>query len=198
MLEQEFILAAQSRKNEWLTCYTDRSMRKSAAAEIAMETNDAAALFLDLRKPLLRYLVCMGLSSDEAQDIVQEAFLRLHRHAPGGEAVEQVRGWLFRVAHNEALNRQRKYERRFGSPLDGTAEAVAGPGTPELQLMQKEQRTTLARAVGRLAYAERECLLLRSEGLRYREIAEVMGMGRSTVADTVARAIRKLAEECDV
>ncbi|HXS94555.1 MAG TPA: sigma-70 family RNA polymerase sigma factor [Candidatus Limnocylindrales bacterium] len=171
-------------------------MRKSAAVEIAM-TNDAAALFLDLRQPLLRYLVCMGLNRDEAQDIVQETFLRLQRHTPTGEAMEQMRSWLFRVAHNEALNRRQKYERRFGSPLEGV-EALAGPGTPELAFIEKERRAMVARAVGRLAQVERECLLLRSEGLRYREIAEVLGMGRSTVADTVARAIRKLTEECDV
>jgi len=49
-----------------------------------------------------------------------------------------------------------------------------------------------------LSPSERECLLLRATGLRYREIGEVLGIATSTVNDTVDRAIRKLAEKCNV
>jgi RNA polymerase sigma-70 factor, ECF subfamily len=49
-----------------------------------------------------------------------------------------------------------------------------------------------------LTEPERECLLLRAEGLRYREISDVLGMSPSTVGDTVSRAIKKLAEKCNV
>ncbi len=53
-------------------------------------------------------------------------------------------------------------------------------------------------AVRLLTHAERECLLLRARGLRYREIGEVLGLATSTVGDTVERAIKKLAEKCNV
>jgi RNA polymerase sigma factor (sigma-70 family) len=56
----------------------------------------------------------------------------------------------------------------------------------------------LGEAIRGLPDCERECLLLRAEGLRYREIGEVLNMPTSTVADTVDRAIRKLAEKCHV
>jgi DNA-binding CsgD family transcriptional regulator len=49
-----------------------------------------------------------------------------------------------------------------------------------------------------LAKSERECLLLRVAGLRYREIGEVLGIATSTVGDTVERAMKKLAEKCNV
>jgi len=49
-----------------------------------------------------------------------------------------------------------------------------------------------------LSRNERECLFLRAEGLRYREIGEVLGLPTSTVADTVARAVKKLAESYHV
>ena len=163
-----------------------------------MKPTDATALFQELRKPLLRYLVCLGLTADESQDVVQEAFLRLQRHLRAGGATCQIRSWLFRVAHNEALNRQQRYERRFHSPLDDFAESVADPATPEMKLLKKEKSVRLVRAIRSLGKVEPECLLLRAEGLRYREIAEVMGIGCSTVADTLERALRKLAEECDV
>ena len=79
---------------------------------------EATTLYRELRKPLLRYLVCLGLSSDEAQDVVQDAFLSLHRHLASGGSQENIRGWLFRVAHNQARNRQNSYDRRFGAPLE--------------------------------------------------------------------------------
>jgi RNA polymerase sigma-70 factor, ECF subfamily len=70
--------------------------------------------------------------------------------------------------------------------------------TPERALLEKEKFGRLGKAIRQLAEAERECLLLRAEGLRYREIGEVLGIPTSTVADTVARAIKKLSEECNV
>lgn len=163
-------------------------------------TNDreATTLFGELRKPLLRYLACLGLSSDEAQDVVQDAFLSLHRHLSAGGSMDNIRGWLFRVAHNQARNRQNSYDRRFSAPLDDAA-AVAGAeldeATPERVLLEKEKFERLGNAIRTLAGPERECLLLRASGLRYREIGEVLGIATSTVADIVERAVKKLAEK---
>jgi RNA polymerase sigma factor (sigma-70 family) len=56
----------------------------------------------------------------------------------------------------------------------------------------------MGKAIRSLTDCERECLLLRAEGLRYREIGEVLGIPTSTVGDTVDRAIKKLAEKCNV
>jgi RNA polymerase sigma-70 factor, ECF subfamily len=159
---------------------------------------EATELFEELRKPLLRYLVCLGLSPDEAQDIAQDAFLSLHRHMTSGGAQENIRSWLFRVAHNQARNRQTSYDRRFATPLDASRDDMLDHATPERELLTKEKFRQLRTAIRSLTEAERECLLLRAEGLRYREIGEVLGMATSTVADSVDRAIRKLAEKCNV
>jgi RNA polymerase sigma-70 factor (ECF subfamily) len=146
-----------------------------------------------LRQPLIRYLVSLGLSGDESQDVAQEAFLRLHRHVAGGGAAGNLRSWLFRVAHNEARNRQKTYARRYGSSMDGVDAPDASD--PERSLLAKERRCRLERAVRELPDLERECLRLRAGGRRYREISETMGVPLSTVAGAVERAIRKLAEE---
>src|SRR5579862_2217922 len=100
---------------------------------VRFETGDreATTLFRELRKPLLRYLMCLGLSADEAQDVVQDAFLSLHRHLSAGGSQENMRSWLFRVAHNQARNRQNSYYRRFGSPLDAGMDSISGDVTPE-------------------------------------------------------------------
>ena len=159
---------------------------------------EATQLFRELRKPLLRYLVCLGLSPDEAQDVVQDAFLSLHRHLACGGSQANIRSWIFRVAHNAARNRQSRYERRFAAPLEDGLGLVLDKATPEHVVLEKEKFRTLRKAIRLLTESERECLLLRAGGLRYREIGEVLGLSISTVGDIVERAIRKLAEKCNV
>jgi RNA polymerase sigma-70 factor, ECF subfamily len=167
-------------------------------SRFATDMCEATSLYRELQKPLLRYLVCLGLSKDEAQDVVQDAFVSLQRHLAGNGSKESIRGWLFRVAHNQARNRQKSYARRFAAPLDKGVEAIADRETPERAVLKKEKFQRLEKAMRLLTENERECLLLRAGGLRYREIGEVLGLSTSTVGDTVERAIRKLAEKCNV
>ena len=159
---------------------------------------EVTTLYRELRKPLLRYLVCLGLSSDEAQDVVQDAFISLHQHMASGGSRENIRSWVFRVAHNRARNRQASYDRRFRAPLDAGAQSISSEATPERAVLEKEKFQRLGRAILLLSDSERECLLLRAGGLRYREIGEVLGIPTSTVGDTLERAIKKLAEKCNV
>jgi len=167
-------------------------------SRLATGESETTTLYRELRKPLLRYLVCLGLSMDEAQDVVQDALLGLHRHVSGGGSQENIRGWLFRVAHNQARNRQTSYDRRFSEPLDPEIDSVLDEATPERFLLEKEKFRRMAKAIGSLTDCERECLLLRAGGLRYREIGEVLDIPTSTVGDTLDRAIKKLAEKCNV
>jgi RNA polymerase sigma-70 factor (ECF subfamily) len=167
-------------------------------SRFAPDSCEATTLYRELRKPLLRYLVCLGLSADEAQDVVQDAFLGLHRHLAAGGSQENIRSWLFRVAHNGARNRQHSYDRRFGTPLDPDLDSISEDASPEQVVLEKEKFRQLGKAIRLLTESERECLLLRAGGLRYREIGEVLGISTSTVGDTVDRAIKKLAEKCNV
>jgi len=161
-------------------------------------SSEVTTLYRELRKPLLRYLICLGLTSDEAQDVVQDTFLCLQRHLTSGGDQENIRGWLFRVAHNQARNRQTSYHRRFAEALDGEKAFLVDDTTPEQVVLKKEKVRQVAAAIQLLTKSERECLLLRAGGLRYREIGEVLGIATSTVGETVERAIRKLAEKCNV
>src|ERR1700732_5597223 len=106
---------------------------------LASGPSEVTTLYRELRKPLLRYLVCLGLSTDEAQDVVQDAFLSLHRHLASDRSQENIRSWLFRVAHNGARNRQHSYDRRFGKPLDLDLDWIAVEATPEQVVLEKEQ-----------------------------------------------------------
>jgi len=136
--------------------------------------------------------------ADEAQDVVQDVFVKLHRHLAQGGSQENIRSWLYRVAHNQARNRQKSYDRRFVASLEGEIDTILDEKTPERAMLEKERLRKVGRAIHLLTESERECLLLRSGGLRYREIGEVLGIPTSTVCDTVERAIKKLAEKCNV
>ena len=163
-------------------------------SRLATGTGEVTSLYRELREPLLRYLVCLGLSKDEAQDVVQDTFLSLHRHLTSNGQQDNIRGWVFRVAHNQARNRQGSYHRRFAEPLDLQVDGVLDETTPERVVLEKEKFQRLAKAIATLSNSERECLLLRAAGLSYREIGETLGIPTSTVGDTVERAIRKLTE----
>jgi RNA polymerase sigma-70 factor (ECF subfamily) len=102
------------------------------------------------------------------------------------------------VAHNRARNHQQSYSQRMGEPLDPVFDTASRDATPEQAVLATEKFRRLDKAVRSLGGQERECLMLRAEGLRYREIGEVLGIPTSTVADVVERAIRKLAEKCNV
>jgi RNA polymerase sigma-70 factor (ECF subfamily) len=149
-------------------------------------------MFGELRQPLLRYLVCLGLPSEEGREVVQETFLRLHQHVARGGSRENLRSWVFRVAHNRALNCQKRSGRSAGEPVPDVETPVAGP---EQLLLEKERLARLRAAIRGLPRVQQECLHLRAEGLRYREIADVLEIGVTTVADHLDRAIRKLAKE---
>ncbi len=167
-------------------------------ARLATDSCEATTLYRELRKPLLRYLAGLGLSIEEAQDVVQDAFLSLHQHLEAGGSQENIRSWMFRVAHNCARNCQTSYARRHGESLGPDFDSVSHAATPEETVLAKEKFRRLDEAIRSLAAQERECLMLRAEGLRYREIGEVLGIATSTVGDTVERAIKKLAEKCNV
>ena len=153
------------------------------------------ALFDELRRPLARYLVCLGMRREEAREVVQDAFLKLHRHVAAGGSRENLRSWLFRVAHNQARNCQKSSRpSAMANAEDGAGRADPAAG-PEQLLLEKERMERLASAMAALPEIHRECLHLRAEGLRYREIAEVLGIGVSTVAEHLDRAIRKLGKE---
>jgi RNA polymerase sigma-70 factor, ECF subfamily len=76
-------------------------------------------LVADVRPQLLRYCARMIGSAVDGEDIVQEALAKVYYQLPQLGHVESLRAWLFRVAHNKALDYLRRYDVRFGEPLEG-------------------------------------------------------------------------------
>jgi len=156
--------------------------------------------FESLRDPLARYLMsAFGGEQSLAEEITQDAFVQLYRYMARGHAIENVRAWTFRVAHNLAVHRVKKQQ--FLAPLNDEQweelqrSLVGNELNPEQNLLQKEKLNRLRAAIGRLTLVERECLNLRTKGLRYREIGEIVDISTRSVASTLYRVITKLAKE---
>jgi len=158
--------------------------------------NQIVELYDSLRPSLFAYLSCLGLSSDEAEDLIQESFLRLVRHLVANGDHENLRGWLFRVAHNLTMDLFRSSRRRVEATPDHELTTLdsADPGlNPEEIAIKKEEFGRLQAAMGRLTPQQRYTVLMRVEGLRYREIARVLGISTQRVAEVVQRALTRLA-----
>lgn len=157
------------------------------------------ALFDQLREPLLRYVVSLRISPERGEEIIQETFLRLFEHLKAHKPDANLRGWLFRVAHNFALRDLRGRGAQMLSSHatpDFFAEASEDPSPdPEQRLILSQREAGLLEALKKLPLADQQCLHLRAEGLRYREIATVLNLGVSTVADNLHRAIDALRKE---
>lgn len=149
-------------------------------------------LFEESRDDVYRYLLTLGLHPPQAQEAVQEVFLRLYATLRKGEEIQNERAWIFRVAHNHGLKvRERQTSEE---PFDPRMEAaLAAPaGSPESELLERERMTRFHNAVEGLSEQQRRCLFLRMEGLRYPEIGAALGISASAVGEFLRRAVARL------
>jgi RNA polymerase sigma-70 factor (ECF subfamily) len=171
-------------------------MEKESTAE-----DKITDLFVALRNSIFSYLVAVfgRGSANDIEDITQDAFLQLHRYLQKGHEIENPRAWLFRVAHNNAVNRIKT--RQFIAPLDdleweAICQKLPDPGiTPEQRTQRLEDFAIVHEAMKRLSLAERQCLHLRAEGLRYKEIGDILNMSVPSVGKALRKAIKKLMLE---
>jgi RNA polymerase sigma-70 factor, ECF subfamily len=140
------------------------------------------------------YALCLGVPQAQAQEVTQEVYLRLYQTMRKSEEILNVRAWLFRVTHNLSL-KVRAREKTFRS-VSPDWERFTGltVESPERAMLNREKMRKVQSALDTLSLEQRNCLYLRSEGLRYREIADVMGISSSAVNEFLRRAISRLAE----
>jgi RNA polymerase sigma-70 factor, ECF subfamily len=157
--------------------------------------------FEQLRLPVFRYLLRKTHNTGRAEDLTQETFLRLCRHLLDNKPLENPKAWLFTVANNLAIDVARSDGHSIDLDEQNWREIEESRSSmqsdPESILIQNERLDRLQLAVLNLTPLQRECLHLRADGLRYREIAELLAISVSTVADAVRRATVKLAREVD-
>lgn len=149
-------------------------------------------LFDEFRAPLLRYLVSLGLPIPDAEDILQEVFLALFHHLRNQKPTDNLRGWIFRVGHNQAL-KSRERNTRAESAADCNWQLTDPNPNPEEQTASNRLQSRLLNIVNALSERDRCCLNLRAEGLRYREIAEALDISLGSVAASLSRSLARLS-----
>lgn len=129
-----------------------------------------------------------------AEDVAQEAFLRVYRHAPSLEQPEAFRAWLYRIAINSARDALRRRQRRREVSLEDIEQpARAVPGTVEDLAAARELRRDMTQALAEMRDEHRAPFVLREvEGLTYKEIASVLGWPLGTVQVRIHRARQEL------
>lgn len=151
------------------------------------------SLFEELFKryyPLLYRLAyrCIG-QRDEADDIVQEVFLRFYRLPLRATSEEEQRAWLYRVTTNLSLNALRARKRRQfyeekAPPGGNTVDML----NPEEQALVGEEAALIRAILAELPERQQRALVLRGLGLSYAEIAAVTGVLPASVGSLIARA----------
>jgi RNA polymerase sigma-70 factor (ECF subfamily) len=166
----------------------------------SMVEEKVIGLFDELRIPLLRYLAGFPLTLQDSEDVIQEVFLALFQSLRSGKSHQNVRGWLFRVAHNLALKKHLRSRKNIenAGPLMAVEERVADPApSPEDQFAFHQVQKRLLSVVRAMPEQNRWCLYLRAEGLRYREIAEVLDISLGSVALYLERSLAHIARAAE-
>jgi RNA polymerase sigma-70 factor (ECF subfamily) len=151
---------------------------------------EIVGMFDLLREPLLRYLSSLRLPSADGEEIVQEVFLSLFQHLRRGGDRTNLRGWVFRVAHNLGLKRRGRKAKMMGVVGEWLCDPAPGP---EEQFFKSETERRVRAVMKALPEQDRRCLMLRAEGLRYREIAGTLTMSLGAVSISLARSLARIA-----
>lgn len=147
----------------------------------------------------------------EAKDVTQEVFLTLFRKVRNFRGDSSLKTWLYRVAINQANNKNRWWKRRFRHrtlSLDLTSRAILRGGgafqshcpSPAGLYYSQELRNALQESLQKLSFDQRVAVILRDvENLTYEEISELTGIKIGTVKSRIARGrerLRKLLAPC--
>jgi len=172
------------------------SSTRNAATEAAAEI-DAAELVQQHSALLFRVAYSLLRSRSEAEDAVQDAFLRVLERRYTLTAVRDYRVWLVRVTWNLALDRLRRRRSRPAAPE--FVDSLIAPGTPADRAIEESRHMHAAlNEIERLPQKERQVLLLSSlEELDTAEIARVIGRSEAAVRGLLFRARTRLRERLE-
>lgn len=147
--------------------------------------------FEEFRRPVYVYVFSICRCPERAEEITQDAFLRLHVAMGRGEQISSVRSWVFRVAHNLAINEGKKHRFEVTNSIDGEKSASPLPN-PEERVLSEERSTRFRQGLSTLTDHQRQCMQLRAEGFQTQQIADILQISRSGVVDTLQRAMKRL------
>jgi RNA polymerase sigma-70 factor (ECF subfamily) len=170
---------------------TTRSRAGTRHPEPAVHV-DVQTLFEETFPPLHRYCLRLTGDPDVAQDVAQEAFVRLVRDRVEGPE-PALRSWLFRVAGNLIRDRYRVTENRRRL-LEANPFTPGGGPDPEQELERARTVARVRQALDALSERDRTLLLMREEGFNYQEMADAVNVKATSIGTLLARAQQRFVE----
>jgi len=156
------------------------------------------AIVAEHETALLRYATRIVNSPTAAQDVVQNVFIKLFRQwREGTHPSDKLKGWLFRVTHNEAVDFIRRESRLRVLHEKQAKQATADcPDGIHCATAEDERRQMVLRSLRKLHPREQQIVLLRlEEGLSYTEIAKITGRTEGNVGNILHHAVLKLSRQ---
>lgn len=152
------------------------------------------------RTPVVHFLYRMVQNRAVAEDLAQEAFLRVYRSRAGYEASAKFTTWLFRIAANLAFNwirdeKSRRPQRSIEAGDDSAAARQIGDGRPSVErvLVDEVKLQEVRAAIAQLPEKQRAAVLMHKyEEMEYSQIAKVLGLSESAVKSLLFRAYENL------
>ena len=165
----------------------------SVIEEVAAARLSFDQAFLAHYRRVYRYAYALTCDRGLAEDVVQEVFLRLYQNFDAAQRDGLLRAWLLRVAANvsrnmmRGLNRSQSRDQAFVAETTRTIETAL----PDGELAREAEIAETRRVLDKIKEPMRSCLLLRHEGLSYKEIAAALGVKETSVGGFIARARRE-------
>ena len=152
-------------------------------------------LAMPLFDSLYNFARWLAQNQNDAEDLVQETYLKAWRSFASFQPDTNFRAWIFRILRNTFLGSRSKLERRMTTAMESEEDLPATSATPESLLIGRSDMDAVQRAIEQLPVIFREVILLCDvEEASYREIAEILSIPLGTVMSRLARA-RKLVRE---
>lgn len=149
-------------------------------------------VYLESNPVLQRFIRSKGLSVDEAADLAQEAFVKMWNNC-AKVVVDKVLPFLFTTSRNLIIDRARKNNVRHN--YLGSIVSSATAENPQFQLEVKEYQAKLDKVIASMKEGEREVFVLsRIEKMKYKEIAQVLGLSVKAVEKRMSNALRHLVD----
>jgi RNA polymerase sigma factor (sigma-70 family) len=157
-----------------------------------------AALYGELRVPLGASLRRWKLPAEEVEDIVHDTFVRFLAQGPEDINAENARYWLFRVAHNLAIDRRRSGWRNLldsQANFDALLSAHPSPhSNPEKIYLAQEQQRVVQKSLAKLTPRQQHAIYLRIIGFSYAAIAHQLKGSTNSVGELIRRGLKRLGE----
>src|SRR5262245_41174764 len=170
-----------------MDCQSEATSESAGTVRLSLDQ-----AFVAHHRAVYRYACALTHDQGLAEDVVQEVFIRLNRNLDAAQRDGLLRAWLLRVTANESRNmlRARTRARSRDQNFIARLQQATGFTGPDDRLMHQAEITETQRALAKLKEPMRSCLLLKHEGLSYKEIAAALNVNESSVGSLIARARR--------